>query len=75
MTCKHEFTEDCYGFGKSSGWRGIGIGTWCMDCYTVIAFIEDKEDCSADEIEHNKIKREGINERHKCEYNVQVSGT
>lgn len=58
--CKHEHLEPCYGFARTSGWRGIGVAWYCMDCYHVPQFDDDTECMSPDEIEHNKKKREGI---------------
>jgi hypothetical protein len=58
--CKHEFLEQCYGFARSSGWKGIGVGYWCMDCYHVPKFEDDTESMDEEEIEHNRIKREAI---------------
>jgi hypothetical protein len=58
--CSHENTEMSYGFGRTAGWKGIGICIWCMDCMTIIEFSDDTESMSPDEIEHNRIKREAL---------------
>lgn len=58
--CKHEFLEPCYGFARTSGWRGIGVAWYCMDCYHVPQFDDDTESMLPEEIEHNKKKREGV---------------
>ena len=58
--CIHEFLEPCYGYANSSGWKGLGTGWWCMDCHLVPRFDEDIENCSPEEIEHNRRKREAL---------------
>lgn len=60
VNCKHEFLEPTYGFARTSGWKGIGVGHWCMDCYYVPFFDDDTESMLPEEIEHNRIKRETL---------------
>ncbi|HAB99722.1 MAG TPA: hypothetical protein DCE71_07875 [Parachlamydiales bacterium] len=56
--CQHRLPlESSYGFGRVSGWRGIGVTYRCPDCYETLWFDEDYESFE-DEIEHNKIKKE-----------------
>lgn len=56
--CKHRTPLFMgYGFGRVSGWRGIGITYRCPDCSETLWFEEDYE-CDDDERAANKIKKE-----------------
>lgn len=57
-TCEHRTPLFMgYGFGRVSGWVGIGITYRCPDCSETLWFEEDNE-CHEDEIESNKIKKQ-----------------
>lgn len=45
-----------YGFGRASGWSGIGITWRCPDCSECLWF-DDDGDCSAGEVSSNDKKR------------------
>lgn len=46
-----------YGFGRVSGWQGIGITYRCPECAETLWFDEDYE-CTSNEIISNKEKKE-----------------
>ena len=58
--CKHEVTEIGYGFGHTSGWKGIGGYKFCMNCFHILEFYDDIECMTEEEIEHNRSKREAL---------------
>lgn len=60
IDCQHPELDVGYGFGTSSGWRGIGGYRYCTTCYHVVEFYDDTESMFPEEIEHNKKKREGL---------------
>lgn len=47
-----------YGFGRVSGWYGLGITFRCHDCAETLWFDDDYECNTPQEIEHNAKKRE-----------------
>lgn len=56
--CSHRLPLQMgYGFGRVSGWSGIGLTYRCPDCAETLWFAEDFE-CSSGEIERNKAKKE-----------------
>jgi hypothetical protein len=56
--CKHRVPMVIgYGFGRVSGWLGIGATYRCPDCSETLWFDEDYE-CSENEISKNKIKKD-----------------
>lgn len=58
VKCQHRLPlESGYGFGRVSGWRGIGVTYRCPDCAMTFWFDEDYE-CDQKEIDTNKIKKE-----------------
>lgn len=52
--CLHERTELTYGFGRTYGYKGLGVITYCLDCGFLLNFFSDPEGCTKEEIEHNK---------------------
>lgn len=60
LNCKHPEVEYGYGFGRSSGWKGIGGYKFCTSCWTTLEFFDDIECMTPEEIEHNRRKREAL---------------
>lgn len=47
-----------YGFGRVSGWVGIGVTYRCPDCMETLWFEEDGESCYPEELQANRKKKE-----------------
>lgn len=56
--CNHrEPLEIGYGFGRASGWLGIGMTYRCPDCAKTLWFEDDTAEMYPEEKEHNDKKR------------------
>ena len=56
--CKHTLPlQSGYGFGRVSGWLGIGITYRCPDCATTLWFEDDSAEMHPEEKEHNDAMR------------------
>ena len=55
--CEHKTPlEVSYGFGRASGWIGIGLTYRCPKCSECLWF-EDDSECFPEETAHNNAKR------------------
>lgn len=60
--CSHpeDQRDHGYGFGRSSGWKGLGMYEYCIVCCQMLDFSDDTECNTPEEIEHNRKKREAL---------------
>lgn len=63
--CNHrEPLQIGYGFGRVSGWQGLGVTYRCPDCAECLWFEDDYECNDKNEIDHNAEKKKN-NEKYK----------
>lgn len=52
--CPHTKTDISYGYFPAFGVKGIGVGTHCVVCYTLLAYHPDYEVSTEEELEWYK---------------------